>query len=166
MIRGWFELFVWKDNGWSSGSMYGTHLACRPWLRTHYSTHWPSSSGYLFHSPLSLFNLFLFLFVFCFLFCLLLLCLSRLFSFLFFSSFPSSISYILVTGNFNKVPMLVGTCHDEQSFEACPWYGDMTADQYPSVLTKIYPSNIAPLVEKVINNKKEIRTIKRKRRQW
>eukprot|EP00026_Physarum_polycephalum_P012360 Phypoly_transcript_12659.p1 GENE.Phypoly_transcript_12659~~Phypoly_transcript_12659.p1 ORF type:complete len:262 (+),score=39.80 Phypoly_transcript_12659:131-916(+) len=45
---------------------------------------------------------------------------------------------VIKTGVFNKVPILAGTNHDEQSFEACPWYGSITLSEYNSTLEKVF----------------------------
>jgi len=52
-------------------------------------------------------------------------------------------------GSFNRVSLLVGTNHDEQSFEACPWYGTTNITTYPEVMNKVYGSRIGPLALKM-----------------
>jgi len=52
-------------------------------------------------------------------------------------------------GSYNKVSLLVGTNHDEQSFEACPWYGTTNITTYPEVMNKVFGSRVGPLAAKM-----------------
>jgi len=49
-------------------------------------------------------------------------------------------------GIYNRVPLLIGTCHDEQSFEACPDYGSITVAEYNKTMDSIFFSFVGPAV--------------------
>ena len=44
----------------------------------------------------------------------------------------------VVIGKYNKVGLLAGTNHDEQAFQTCMYYPNLTADKYNGTLSGLF----------------------------